>query len=782
MIIIGRSPGSGTFETPDKEFWNAITAPIISNNQYGSRSSRINWFNSTTAFHSNDGPDPFNAFIHLPEDTIFSRVELTAEDSLDFYLPPHDFLSLEGNETNAELVATNDTIVVIARFETGVEFYPDAGESPAGPRTYFGFGNDNTDVINYFPLTDNGKAVYLAEIQRTLGLAVTTVKESSGDIIFVHAKDNLNDDSGEPRDQPFIDKLRDQGYVVTERYEEDFFALTEDQLTEYNEADLVVIGRSGNSGDFRDNNKQAWNRLTSPVMLMSPFAARNSRLDWFNSSSVSSDGLDDIAEDSVIQAVVLDDADAAFAGVEIPAEGNIDWFIGPYRTLYFPDSLDAESNADLLVVINDNPEGAGDDKALLMARFEAGEVFYSDTEAKGGGPRSYFGLGHDDNSYYNLSAKAEQIWLNEVDNLINLSYTPVDLPSANSTLAELNVGESLVGGFNSLELNYDVEVEGDEVPTVTATATDEAGADVTITPATEIPGSTTVDVVAADGVSALTYTVNFTSSTGGGGDGDFKVVYVGNSTADASGEGDALIIDTLEAWGFTVDYVDHEAYEGFNHTGYTLTYLSESVSSANTAPFAAAGYPTPVLIAEPYGLSADRLNIGSINSETAQAAVVQDMKILDDEHVMTAGIWAANETVQVFDNTKTTWDVFQYEVEIDGSLKSTNLGQGDGYTGFSWVAIEPSGVLNERAVVLAFHDGVSNAGTADYWKMLRQSTLWLLDSLGGEPSVTSSALDIALNIYPNPSNQITTVEYTLEDEGNVSIDITKCEWSVGEYD
>jgi len=308
LVIIGRSPNSGTFDDPDKPFWQAITAPVLSNNQYGSRSSRINWFNSTSAYHANEGPNPFNAFVEMPDDPIFSTVDLTAEDSIDLYIPPHDFLSLDDFAgSNAEFVATHDSIVVIARFEAGTPFYEGTEESPAGPRTYFGFGNDDTGVANFFPLTDNGKAVYLAEIQRILGLPISAPVEAGGTIIFVHNPENIDESNNgsDPRDQPFIDKLRSEGYSVEERYEPDFFALSEAEKAEYNEADLVIIGRSGSSGDFADNNKQAWNRLTSPVMLMSPFAARSSRLDWFNSTAVGSDGLDDIPLDSVIQATVV---------------------------------------------------------------------------------------------------------------------------------------------------------------------------------------------------------------------------------------------------------------------------------------------------------------------------------------------------------------------------------------------------------------------------------------------------------------------------------------------
>jgi len=47
---------------------------------------------------------------------------------------------------------------------------------PAGPRTYFGFGNDNAGPANFFPLTFHAQQVYLNEISRILGAEMSVVK------------------------------------------------------------------------------------------------------------------------------------------------------------------------------------------------------------------------------------------------------------------------------------------------------------------------------------------------------------------------------------------------------------------------------------------------------------------------------------------------------------------------------------------------------------------------------------------------------------------------------
>ena len=47
LVILGRSCPSTTFQAPHKTRWNALQVPVLSINQWGCRSSRINWFNST---------------------------------------------------------------------------------------------------------------------------------------------------------------------------------------------------------------------------------------------------------------------------------------------------------------------------------------------------------------------------------------------------------------------------------------------------------------------------------------------------------------------------------------------------------------------------------------------------------------------------------------------------------------------------------------------------------------------------------------------------------------
>ncbi|MBN2764698.1 MAG: hypothetical protein JXR41_16510, partial [Bacteroidales bacterium] len=65
-------------------------------------------------------------------------------------------------------------------------------------------------------------------------------------------------------------------------------AVAQDTIDMLNDADVVIIGRSNNSGDFGNNDsltRAAWNNhITSPIILNSQWIARNTRINWFNSS------------------------------------------------------------------------------------------------------------------------------------------------------------------------------------------------------------------------------------------------------------------------------------------------------------------------------------------------------------------------------------------------------------------------------------------------------------------------------------------------------------------
>jgi outer membrane protein assembly factor BamB len=93
----------------------------------------------------------------------------------------------------------------------------------------------------------------------------------------------------------------------------------------------------------------------------------------------------------------------------------------------------------------------------------------------------------------------------------------VSVPAVNqkfSTLADVKINNQSIANFNSLNFEYQVVLPSVTVTTPLTTAYSTViGAEVKITSAPSIPGTTTIDVISPDGVTKQTYTIRFTVST-----------------------------------------------------------------------------------------------------------------------------------------------------------------------------------------------------------------------------------------------------------------------------
>jgi hypothetical protein len=93
----------------------------------------------------------------------------------------------------------------------------------------------------------------------------------------------------------------------------------------------------------------------------------------------------------------------------------------------------------------------------------------------------------------------------------------VSVPAVNqkfSTLADVKINNQSIANFNSLNFEYQVVLPSVTVTTPLTTAYSTViGAEVKITSAPSIPGTTTIDVISPDGVTKQTYTIHFTVST-----------------------------------------------------------------------------------------------------------------------------------------------------------------------------------------------------------------------------------------------------------------------------
>ena len=190
LIIIGRSTSSGIFQDPNKDAWNAITAPILNLHPWSCRSSRMNWFNSTNMVHTDDTGVVLNATIHEPDDAVFDGVALT-DGRLPWCVAPYDVLVYD-DPGNGEVIASaaDDGSVLFVRFEPGVEFYDGSVDMPAGPRTMFGNGNDNLRgpggeyIFSYYNFTTESEKVFYNEVKRMAPLGSMNGVENQENVII----------------------------------------------------------------------------------------------------------------------------------------------------------------------------------------------------------------------------------------------------------------------------------------------------------------------------------------------------------------------------------------------------------------------------------------------------------------------------------------------------------------------------------------------------------------------------------------------------------------------
>lgn len=177
LVIIGRSVPTiylGGNNAADKIAWNSITKPILTGNMWAMRSTRLNWFN-TTSISGPVGVDSttvHNAIIEIPDDPVFEGLDTSGP--VPWAIGLIDVLGTEDGGYGLVLARTETAPhnVLFVRFEPYEEFYDGANDYPEGYRTYIGNGRDASSQppFNYFPFTEESKKVLLAEVARMVAL------------------------------------------------------------------------------------------------------------------------------------------------------------------------------------------------------------------------------------------------------------------------------------------------------------------------------------------------------------------------------------------------------------------------------------------------------------------------------------------------------------------------------------------------------------------------------------------------------------------------------------
>jgi fructose-specific component phosphotransferase system IIB-like protein len=423
LVIMGRGTPSSMFQNQNKLVWNAIEAPILNLELWNCRSSRLNWFNSTAMEHENDIGTVLNATLDMASDPVFTGITPDANGEVPWAVGPYDVLR-EKDAGNGQVVARSavDSSVLFIRFDPWVEFYAGAGDRPAGYRTMIGNGNDAvTDptsalvIYNYDAFTPESKMVYMAEVERMVWLGKVPKPASKGTIVYVSLPTKHDDINDVHADSSQIDELTAAGYEVITFYNNALELASEATLDTLNDADLVIIGRSGGSGDFGGDHKAAWNAVEAPMLCLHLWALRDSRMNWFASGTCTH--YDDA--DVVMDAIVSHTDDYVFTGLGVANGDSIPWAVGPYDIIAVKDA----GNGEVLAM-------SAVDSSIQFARFDPFVEFYEGAVDYPYGYRSYLGCGNDATTdattgltvfnYKNWTDESEAIFMNEVERLVTL--------------------------------------------------------------------------------------------------------------------------------------------------------------------------------------------------------------------------------------------------------------------------------------------------------------------------------------------------------------------------
>jgi hypothetical protein len=311
----------------------------------------------------------------LPGDEVFANV--TLDDEMLKWLDVYSN-GIENKEShNGTVVAQiNDSVPLLIRWDAGVAFYEGSRDTADGERVYFGLGAEPTGDVkakeSHFPLSRAAKQVYLNEVTRILGIAQQVAEYSAVDYNLLFLTDWQADDN----DDYNFQFLRNQGLRISKFWvEADIQNWGVDTLAMLDAVDLIVIGRSVNSGMFQDSIEAAtWDNIDAPIIYNSPYHIRSNRNKMINTTITPT-----IPAGSA--ATVLLPGDVIFNDVTLDAD-MLTWF--DLNSNGIQGSM-ADNNGTVVAQLNDT--------VPLIVRWDAGVAFYEGSRDTADAERVYFGLG-----------------------------------------------------------------------------------------------------------------------------------------------------------------------------------------------------------------------------------------------------------------------------------------------------------------------------------------------------------------------------------------------------
>ncbi len=257
------------------------------------------------------------------------------------------------------------------------------------------------------------------------------------------------DSTGYFNEQPFIDLLEGAGYDVVMMLDTlRGVPMTTEQLDLAESVDLLIVGRTTNSGDYND--PLGWNSITKPLILCSVYLSRNSRWFWFNTANLINNG-----RSGAPGYIAVDPQHPIFAGVTPEADGlyyPLDPTIGCGNTSLH-NWNDAGDDGTIIATFAAPDSVAPVDDPIAIAYWPADAGFYPETDQFAGAPRLLFPCGTQEDAnicpqqgLYNLTPTGDQMFLNAVAFMLGkevaVAENPYDIP------ADFNLAQNYPNPFN----------------------------------------------------------------------------------------------------------------------------------------------------------------------------------------------------------------------------------------------------------------------------------------------------------------------------------------------
>ncbi len=238
------------------------------------------------------------------------------------------------------------------------------------------------------------------------------------------------DDNGDgaPDDQAWVELLEAQGYTVDYTSHMGasgvslgygyWSALDDDKIAALNAADLIIVSRNSNSGDYANGDESTqWNSVTTPIILQAMHIVRSNRWQWLDTTTLRN--LPGFVAD------ILAADHPIFDGV-VPSAQVLD---GTVELTTFPEITGVGVGNGTLIAKVPVPDA---DVAWIV-EWEAGVEFYDGSGQIAGGLRMIFPAGTQESGgvigrgEYNLTPEGEMIFLNAVNYMLGISeLEPVD--------------------------------------------------------------------------------------------------------------------------------------------------------------------------------------------------------------------------------------------------------------------------------------------------------------------------------------------------------------------